>query len=109
LGTPPLPGARLEVAELAIDRPPVESDEASPLVQALEATYREVTGGALGRTGRVAYTDAAIIQARRRDRHAVVFGPGSFDQAHALDEWAPVEEIVTCAEVLTRTAERLLG
>ncbi|GAA2793082.1 M20 family metallopeptidase [Saccharopolyspora taberi] len=34
----------------------------------------------------------------------VLFGPGSLAQAHSLDEWVPVEEMVTATEVYLRSA-----
>ena len=33
---------------------------------------------------------------------AVVFGPGSIQQAHTADEWVPLAEVQQAAEVLYR-------
>jgi acetylornithine deacetylase/succinyl-diaminopimelate desuccinylase-like protein len=37
---------------------------------------------------------------------AVVFGPGSIEQAHTRDEWVPLDEVEQAAEILYRLASR---
>jgi acetylornithine deacetylase len=40
---------------------------------------------------------------------AVCFGPGSIAQAHAAEEWVPVEELEIGTRVLRRFTEIFLG
>ncbi len=49
-------------------------------------------------------TDAAPIAAAGVP--SIVFGPGSIDQAHTVDEWLPLEELAAASEVLFRFARR---
>jgi acetylornithine deacetylase len=39
----------------------------------------------------------------------VLFGPGSLAQAHSLDEWVAVADMVTATEVYLRAALTALG
>jgi len=39
----------------------------------------------------------------------VLFGPGDLRQAHAADEFVPVEELVVCARSLALLALRFCG
>jgi acetylornithine deacetylase len=40
---------------------------------------------------------------------AIAFGPGAIAQAHAVDEYVPVDELVQAAQVLTVAAIRFCG
>jgi len=82
---------------------PTESDLVQDLLAAIEAE---------GKEGRVeamtAWVDAAFLN--EAGIPAVCFGPGSIAQAHAAEEWVPVEELETGARILTRfTREFLAG
>jgi len=37
----------------------------------------------------------------------IVFGPGSIDQAHAIDEYVEIDQVVAAAEMLVALARRL--
>ncbi|MXR20413.1 ArgE/DapE family deacylase [Halobacterium bonnevillei] len=39
----------------------------------------------------------------------IVYGPGLLDQAHVVDEYVPVEEVVTAAKVMAASTADLLG
>lgn len=81
-------------------RGPALSDEASgPVADGLAAIIREVTGDC--RTTGAAYgTDAAAISAAGVP--SVVFGPGSIEQAHTVDEWVSLDQLEQAAEVFYR-------
>lgn len=49
-------------------------------------------------------TDASTIA--RSGVPAVVFGPGSIDQAHTVDEWLPLDELAQASEVLYQFIRR---
>jgi acetylornithine deacetylase/succinyl-diaminopimelate desuccinylase-like protein len=78
------------------------SDETnSDLAERLATAVRGVTGKA-SKIGVPFGTDAAAIA--RSGVPAVVFGPGSIDQAHTADEWVPLDEVEHAAETLFRVA-----
>lgn len=71
------------------DLPAMIPDESSPA----ESLLRHMTG--LNRSGRVAYgTEASRFQSASVP--AVVFGPGSIEQAHLPDEYIAVSQIDAC-------------
>jgi succinyl-diaminopimelate desuccinylase len=39
----------------------------------------------------------------------IVYGPGLLEQAHVVDEYVPVEEIVTAAKVMAASTADLMG
>jgi succinyl-diaminopimelate desuccinylase len=95
---------RVEVLE---DRPATEIDTAHPLVEAVAAAHEEVTGRARRFGGVPGTTDGTILW-RDAGVPVVVYGPGGKWIAHQVDEYVAVEELVTCAEVYLRAAERFL-
>jgi len=73
------------------------------LAERLSAAVRAVTGTAA--TCGVPYgTDAAAIAGSGVP--AVVFGPGSIQQAHTADEWLPLDELHAASEILYRFARQ---
>jgi succinyl-diaminopimelate desuccinylase len=96
--------ARVEVLE---DRPATEIDTAHPLVEAVAAAHEEVTGRPRRFGGVPGTTDGTILW-RDAGVPVVVYGPGGKWIAHQVDEYVAVEELVTCAEVYLRAAERFL-
>ena len=75
------------------DLPALTPDEDS----AAEHLLRHLTG--LNRSGRVSYgTEASRFQ--EAGVPAVVFGPGSIDQAHRPDEWIAVDQMAQCNSFL---------
>jgi succinyl-diaminopimelate desuccinylase len=102
-----MPGARFALRQFSSERPPVQSDEASALVTALRQSVEAVSREPAKPAACVAYTDAAVLQARTGNATALVFGPGSMTRAHTVDEYVPVDEIVAAEAVLTRTVEKV--
>jgi acetylornithine deacetylase len=83
-------------------RPGTEVGRDTPLVQTL---LEAMAAQGLPETveGMTAWVDAAFLN--EAGVPAVCFGPGSIAQAHASEEWVPVEELYAGASVLTRFAE----
>jgi succinyl-diaminopimelate desuccinylase len=100
-------GSKIEFAQFNNERPPVETDQDSSIVQAMTDAARAVTGRGDVVTGFPAYTDASVAQARTGNRTAVVFGPGRLAQAHTVDEYVPVDQIEKAELILARTVEQL--
>lgn len=70
---------------------PYENTEAET-VQAFQTAVETAGGGAQPITGFPASSDAAYFGAP-----VVIYGPGSLVQAHSLDEWVEIDEMVTAA------------
>ena len=91
--------------EKTLSRPGTEVPVDSALVQGLLSA-----GAAEGTDPRVegmtAWVDAAYLN--QAGIPAVCFGPGSIARAHTDDEWAPVDEIESCASILERCAGEFL-
>jgi len=92
---------------------PGEADPEHEGVRALGAAVREVTGaeGAVrGFNG--GWVDAAELM--RPDERgfgvpaAITFGPGDFEQAHAVDEHIAIADVATAADIYLRAARALL-
>lgn len=98
------PGATYEFGGLGAARPPVYASEDAHLVKGLRRSFHSVTGRVLesgGADGHEAYTDASMISALTGNDGCTVFGPGSSDVAHTVDEFVPLEDIELVAGVLT--------
>jgi acetylornithine deacetylase/succinyl-diaminopimelate desuccinylase-like protein len=101
-------GASYELRALGVARPPVRAAEDAPVVARLRAAYEAVTGRALesgGADGHEAYTDASMVAALTGSTSCTVFGPGSSDQAHVVDEYVEVEDLEVACRVLEALVE----
>lgn len=90
--------------EATLARPGTEVPEDSDLVQGL-LRAGEAHGVARAVRGMTAWVDAAYLN--EAGIPAVCYGPGSIEQAHTEDEWVPLSEVRTCADVLETFARRL--
>lgn len=93
---------------------PGEVDPDHEGVQALSEAVREVTGEtAVVREFNGGWVDAAELM--RPDARgfgepaAITFGPGDFEQAHAVDEHIELAEVAKAAEIYARAARALLA
>jgi acetylornithine deacetylase/succinyl-diaminopimelate desuccinylase-like protein len=84
-----------------IQSPGLSEAASGELAERVSRAVRDVTGHA-ERVGVPFGTDAAAIA--RAGVPAVVFGPGSIEQAHTADEWVALEEVEQAAEILYRFA-----
>lgn len=99
------PGATYTLSPLGVARPPVRASEESHIVRALRSAYTAVEGteiGVGGPDGHEAYTDASMIAAITGSESCTVFGPGSSDVAHTVDEYVPVPDLDLVGKVLTQ-------
>jgi acetylornithine deacetylase len=76
----------------------VASDHALPV--GLSEAHRAVTGSSASLVG-VPYGADMRLFVQEAGIPTVMYGPGSVRMAHAADEYVPLDEVVTCAEVLT--------
>ncbi len=100
------PDLRWECESLGGDKEPAVIAADDPLVQLLASAAKEVLGHrppiGIYRAG----TDMVFLS--RRGVPTAIFGPGSIDQAHTVDEFVRVGELAQAAEVYARLACRLL-
>ncbi len=92
---------------------PGEADPEHEGVRALGAAVREVTGAeGTVREFNGGWVDAAELM--RPDERgfgvpaAITFGPGDFEQAHAVDEHIAIADVATAADIYLRAARALL-
>lgn len=81
----------------------VETAEDHPLVRATERAVRQVTGHDGSSTG-VTYSTDACYLGGHGGLPCVVLGPGSIDQAHTIDEWIDLDQVVQAVDVYTQLA-----
>lgn len=86
-----------------IQGPSLPDTDNGPLAERLSSVASELSGR--GQRLGVPYgTDASTIA--RSGVPSVVFGPGSIDQAHTIDEWLPLDELTQASEVLYQFLRR---
>ncbi|MFI7612444.1 M20 family metallopeptidase [Nonomuraea terrae] len=99
-------GISSEVSVL-VDRPPVDVPVTTPVVAALAAAHRAVTGEEPVYGGVPGSTDGTVLT-HWGGIPSVVYGPGGKWIAHQSDEYVEVEEIVRCTRVFAEAARRFL-
>ncbi|MFB4274201.1 M20 family metallopeptidase [Nonomuraea sp. MTCD27] len=100
-------GIAAEVSVL-VDRPPVDVPVTDPVVAALAAAHRAVTGEEPVYGGVPGSTDGTVLT-HWGGIPSVVYGPGGKWIAHQADEFVEVEEIVRCTRVFAEAARRFLN
>lgn len=90
-----------------VDRPPVDVPVTDPVVAALAAAHRDVTGEEPVYGGVPGSTDGTVLT-HWGGVPSVVYGPGGKWIAHQADEYVEVDEIVRCTRVFAEAARRFL-
>lgn len=90
------------------DRPYVEKDNGSGLLEQLKQTCDEVTGGDTVVGAFNGYTDTAVIAGTLGNHNCMSYGPGSLELAHKPNEYVPYEDVARCRRVLGRLAEKVV-
>jgi acetylornithine deacetylase len=83
-------------------REPFEVEEGERIVQLVREKARTVLGHEPAITSASAWMDAALLTAVGIP--TVVFGPGG-EGAHAVVEWADLDQVELCAAILLGTIE----
>ncbi|NNG34342.1 M20 family metallopeptidase [Nakamurella aerolata] len=94
--------------QVLVDRPVVETPVDHPVVQALAAAHRDITGTAPVFGGVPGTTDGTVLT-RDAGLRTVVYGPGGKWIAHQADEYVDVADIHTAVRVYARAAELFLA
>ena len=87
------------------DRPYVEKDNGSLLLELLKKTCDQVTGKDTVIGSFNGYTDTAVIAGTLGSHNCMSYGPGSLELAHKPNEFVPYEDVCRCREVLWHLAE----
>jgi acetylornithine deacetylase/succinyl-diaminopimelate desuccinylase family protein len=86
---------------------PTEIDDNHPIVKVLARSYHEVTGNKAELSGMIGFSDAGwLVNAARIP--TVIFGPGSMEQAHTVNEYVVIKEVCTAARVYLKAINDLL-
>lgn len=88
------------------DRPYVEKDDGSPLLNHLKRACDDVTGSDTVIGAFNGYTDTAVIAGTLGNHNCMSYGPGSLELAHKPNEYVPYEDVARCRRVLWRLAEK---
>lgn len=92
--------AELEVIE---ERPPTETDMDDPLIRAMTAAYKELTGEPPRYNGVPGATDGTFLHAWA-NIPIVTTGAGDRTIPHHKDEWVDVDELLTTCRLYAATA-----
>lgn len=105
-GSDPWLAAHPPSVEFSGDGPPSYHAAGEPICATL---LDAMAAGGLDRdiAQRTTYYDGPIFS--RSGTPAIAFGPGSTDQAHTVDEFVALDEVLTCAQVLAMAAMRFCG
>jgi len=86
---------------IALERPPMETPEDSPIVNVVKGSANKVLKQATEISGVPFWTDAATLWAAGIP--SILFGP-SGGGAHAIEEWVDLQSVEDCAEIYLETA-----
>jgi acetylornithine deacetylase len=98
------PAFDFEIGGRILDNSPLDTPVDSRIVSCIADAFREVTGNAATVGAFTAATDAPNFHCP-----AVICGPGSIMQAHTLDEYVAIDELVASARIYLRSILNLLS
>ncbi|MCD6530171.1 M20 family metallopeptidase [Candidatus Bathyarchaeota archaeon] len=87
---------------------PSETPQDEPIVQVAREAVKEVVGRDPGVTGFTATCDMHFL-VNEADIPTIILGPGSLQQAHIVDEYVEVEQLINAAKVYTCIILKTLG
>ena len=99
-----VPDFRFEVGPSTLDNAPLDTPAESEVVQTIAREFETVTGGKPRIGAFPAATDAPNFLCP-----AVICGPGSLNQAHTVDEYVAIPELVDAARIYLRCALQMIG
>ncbi|MGQ0703656.1 MAG: ArgE/DapE family deacylase [Gemmatimonadales bacterium] len=99
------PALRIDARSFFV-RDPFEVKRDAAIAETVAKAYRAVTHTEPSFVGDTPWMDAALTRAAGIE--TVVFGPHGAG-AHAVEEWVDIDSMVTCAEILARSAIAYCG
>ena len=94
---------RFEIGEATLDNAPLDTPVDSAVVTTIAGAFEDIMGNPATVGAFPAATDAPHFLCP-----AVVCGPGSLNQAHTIDEYVEIDELVNSAKIYLRCALNLL-
>ena len=85
-----------------------ETDVLEPIIPLLSNSHREIVGSEPQLHG-VPYGSDLRLFTNHGKIPAVLYGPGDVAHAHTVNEFIPLDEVLTCAKVLALTIHRTCG
>ena len=85
-----------------------ETDVLEPIIPLLSNSHREIVGSEPQLHG-VPYGSDLRLFTNHGKIPAVLYGPGDVAHAHTVNEFIPLDEVLTCAKVLALTIYRTCG
>jgi len=102
-----VPGFRAKIGVI-IDRPSVDTPVDEPLVQAALHVAKKVLGRDSGPRGKGYFTDASILTPAS-GAPTIIFGPGSDQLAHKVDEYVKIDQVFAAMEFFAHLARKVLS
>lgn len=96
------PQLQCDILPASLVVPPLNTPETSPVSRAMIAACEDVLGRPAEISAFPGSTDAPNFGCP-----AVISGPGSLEQCHSLNEYVPIEEIVSAVEIYLRALQLL--
>lgn len=90
------------------DRPCIESNPDSVLMNYLKKSCLDVTGVPASVGTFNGYTDTAVIAGKLSNHECMSYGPGNLELAHKPDEYVEITDIIRCENVLKNLVDSLL-
>lgn len=82
---------------------PAELPATHPIAQALLGGYRKAAGSQPEITGFISPADWQSLNTAEPVTPSIGFGPGDVRQAHTVDEYVPIDQVIECTRVLAMT------
>lgn len=101
-----VPGVRADY-QVTGNRPYIEKNEDSVLLEGLKKSVKKVTGEECKVRVFPGYTDTAVIAGKLGNRECMSYGPGSLRYAHKPDEFVEIADIRRCEAVLVALVEEI--
>lgn len=86
--------------------PPAEVSESEPIVRLAREAVKEITGVEQKPSGFKAGCDMWVFT--RSSIPAIILGPGSLDEAHTVNEFVRIDQVVNCAKTYSQIIEKCL-
>ena len=90
------------------NRPGIEINRQSHLLESLKKSVFWVTGEKLEAGVFPGYTDSAVIAGRLNNHECLSYGPGDLKYAHKPDEFVEIKDIERCERVLVELIYELI-
>lgn len=82
---------------------PAELPSTHPIVQALLTGYKKASGSQPEISGFISPADWQSLNTAEPVTPSVGFGPGDVRQAHTIDEYVPIDQVIECTRALAMT------